>query len=377
VLVADNRVPMWDRESGALRMRGMLEALTHLGCHVSFLPDNAMPMQPYTRELQRMGIEVLYGVDPGEALTRVAPSLSLAILSRPQVAARWLPLMREHAAGATVVYDTVDLHWLREARQAASATGSSDELVLTPKVNTMHELELGLIRASDTTLVVSEPERAQVLADVPEAEVAVVPNVNPVRERVPGPERRSGVLFVGGFEHPPNADGALTLVRSVMPHVWRELPDVPVTIVGEKPPAEVQALESRVVRVAGWVADLDPLLDSARALVAPLTYGAGLKGKVTQALSVGLPVVTTSIGAEGLDAVDGEHMLIADDPEALAERTLAVLTDDELWARLSASGKALVAERCSPAVMTERMSELLAAAPVDRGEPWHAPARGF
>jgi glycosyltransferase involved in cell wall biosynthesis len=159
--------------------------------------------------------------------------------------------------------------------------------------------------------------------------------------------------------------------------VWRELPDVPVTIVGEKPPAEVQALESRVVRVAGWVADLDPLLDSARALVAPLTYGAGLKGKVTQALSVGLPVVTTSIGAEGLDAVDGEHMLIADDPEALAERTLAVLTDDELWARLSASGKALVAERCSPAVMTERMSELLAAAPVDRGEPWHAPARGF
>jgi GT2 family glycosyltransferase/SAM-dependent methyltransferase len=65
VLVADNRVPMWDRESGALRMRGVLEALTGLGCHVSFLPDNSMPMQPYTRELQRLGIEVLYGVDPG------------------------------------------------------------------------------------------------------------------------------------------------------------------------------------------------------------------------------------------------------------------------------------------------------------------------
>jgi glycosyltransferase involved in cell wall biosynthesis len=288
--------------------------------------------------------------------------LSLAILSRPEVAARWLSLVRGCATGAAVVYDTVDLHWLREARGAGAAAGAGGgELVTTPKVTTMRELELGLIRASDVTLVVSEPERAQVLADVPDADVVIVPNVNPVRERVPGAGWRSGILFVGGFEHPPNVDGALMLVRSVMPGVWRELPDVPVTIVGAKPPAEVQALESPLVRVAGWVPDLDPLLDSARALVAPLSYGAGLKGKVTQALSVGLPVVTTSIGAEGLDAVDGEQMLIADDPEGLAERTVAVLGDDALWARLSAAGQALAAERCSPAVMTEQMLELLRA----------------
>jgi GT2 family glycosyltransferase/SAM-dependent methyltransferase/glycosyltransferase involved in cell wall biosynthesis len=380
VLVADNRVPMWDRESGALRMRGMLEALTSLGCHVSFLPDNSMPMQPYTRELQRLGIEVLYGVDPGEALTRVAPSLSLAILSRPEVAARWLSLVRGRATGAQVVYDTVDLHWLREARQAASATGAGgSELLMTPKVTTTHELELGLIRASDATLVVSDAERAQVLADVPEADVVIVPNVNPVRERVPGAGWRSGVVFVGGFEHPPNVDGALMLVRSVMPHVWRELPDVPVTIVGAKPPAEVRALESPLVSVAGWVADLDPLLDLARALVAPLTFGAGLKGKVTQALSVGLPVVTTSIGAEGLAACDGEQMLIADDPEGLAARTIAVLTDDELWARLSRAGQALAAERCSPALMTERMKQLLALGrstrELDELAPVHARSR--
>jgi GT2 family glycosyltransferase/SAM-dependent methyltransferase len=376
VLVVDNRVPMWDRDAGALRMRGMLEALVGLDCHVSFLPDNSMPMQPYTRELQRLGIEVLYGVDPTDALMRVAPSLSLAILSRPQVAARWLPLLREHAPGAAVVYDTVDLHWLREGRQAAIASGAgAGELVMTPKVTTMRELELGLIRASDATLVVSEAERLQVSADVPEAVVVIVPTVNPVREHVPGAEQRSGIVFVGGFEHPPNVDGALTLMRSVMPHVWRELPDVRVTIVGEKPPPEVEALGSSRVQVTGWVADLDPLLDSARALLAPLRYGAGLKGKVTQALSVGLPVVTTPIGAEGLDAVDGEQMLIAEDPEVFAERTVAVLRDNELWARLSAAGQALAADRCSPAVMTERMSELLARAPADRSEPSEASAR--
>jgi GT2 family glycosyltransferase/glycosyltransferase involved in cell wall biosynthesis len=360
-LVVDNRVPMWDRESGALRMRGMLEALIGLGCHVTFLPDNGLAMQPYTRELERLGVEVLFAVDATEELTRISSGLSLAILSRPPVAARWLGLVREHGPQATIVYDTVDLHWLREARQAALANGATSDpaTVLTPRVSTIRELELGLIRGSDATLVVTEDERAHVLSDVPDATVHVVPNVNPVRARVPGPAARHGVVFVGGFEHPPNVDGALMLVQDVMPLVWSQLPEVRVTIVGSKPPSEVESLASPLVRVAGWVPDLDPVLNGARALVAPLPYGAGLKGKVTQALSYGLPVVTTTIGAEGLDAVDGEQLLVADDPEGLAARTVAALSDDELWAKLSQAGQALASERCSPALMTERLSELL------------------
>ena len=364
-LVIDNRVPMWDRESGALRMRGVLEALVGLGCHVTFLPDNGLAMQPYTRELQRLGVEVLYAVDATEELTRIAPGLALAILSRPPVAARWLGLVREHGPQATIVYDTVDLHWLREARQAALANGEASDgaSVITPRVSTVRELELGLIRGSDATLVVTDEERGHVLSDVPDATIHVVPNVNPVRARVPGPAARHGVVFVGGFEHPPNVDGALMLVNEVMPLVWSELPEVRVVIVGSKPPSEVESLASPLVRVAGWVPDLDPVLNGARALVAPLPYGAGLKGKVTQALAYGLPVVTTTIGAEGLDAVDGQQLLIADDPGGLATRTIAALNDDELWARLSHAGQALAAERCSPALMTERLSELLGEPP--------------
>jgi O-antigen biosynthesis protein len=360
VLVVDHRIPQWDREAGALRMRGMLEALLALGCHVTFLPDNGLPMQPYTRELQRMGVEVLYGVELPQELIRIAPSLSLVILSRPQTAARWLTLLREHAVDAFVVYDTVDLHWLREARQAAKQVGmNGDELVMTPKVKAMRELELGLIRASDATIVVTDAERAHVQPDVPDGVFHIVPTVNAIRARVPGAGGRAGVLFVGGFEHPPNVDAALALVNDVMPLVWRELADVAVTIVGTDPPPEVSALAGPLVRITGWIPDLDPLLDSSRALVAPLTFGAGLKGKVTQALSVGLPVVTTPIGAEGLDADDGEQLLIAEDPEQLAARVIAVLTDDELWAKLSSAGQELATGQCSPAIMNERMAELL------------------
>jgi glycosyltransferase involved in cell wall biosynthesis len=199
--------------------------------------------------------------------------------------------------------------------------------------------------------------------------VHVVPNVNEVRPAVTPVERREGLLFVGGFEHPPNSDAALSLVQEVMPLVWREL-EIGVGIVGADPPSEIEALASPLVDVKGWVPDLDPLLDSARALVAPLTYGAGLKGKVTQALAVGLPVVTTPVGAEGLDAIDGKHMLIGETPEELAERVLRVVRDDELWRRLSAAGQELARDRCSRTVMADRLRELLYAG--DDGMPRRA-----
>jgi glycosyltransferase involved in cell wall biosynthesis len=144
-----------------------------------------------------------------------------------------------------------------------------------------------------------------------------------------------------------------------MPRVWRELGDVPVTLIGPLAPPEVQALASSLVVVTGWVPDIDPLFDGAMAMVAPLNYGAGLKGKVTQALAFGLPVVTTPIGAEGLDAVDGEQLLIGTDDQELAERVIRVLTDQELWTRLSNAGQRLAAQRCSPALVTDAFNELL------------------
>ena len=144
-----------------------------------------------------------------------------------------------------------------------------------------------------------------------------------------------------------------------MPVVRRELSDVQVTIVGSHPPPEVQALASPLVDVAGWVEDLQPLLDGARLMVAPLRYGAGMKGKITQALAVGLPVVTTPIGAEGLESEDEDCMLIADDPQELAAHVVRAYRDNELWWRLSNAGQAIVTERCSTELVSKRLDRLL------------------
>jgi glycosyltransferase involved in cell wall biosynthesis len=165
-------------------------------------------------------------------------------------------------------------------------------------------------------------------------------------------------LFVGSFEHPPNIDAAVRLVKGVMPSVWRELGDVNVTIVGSKPPPEVQGLAAPLVDVLGWVDDLDPLLQQTKLMVVPLGYGAGLKGKITQALGVGLPVVTTPVGAEGFENA-ADCMLVADTSRELAEHVIRVYTDEALWQSLSSAGQALVAEHCSLEVISERLRQLL------------------
>jgi glycosyltransferase involved in cell wall biosynthesis len=163
-----------------------------------------------------------------------------------------------------------------------------------------------------------------------------------------------------------------------MPRVWREVGDVSVTIIGRAAPDEIQALASRQVQIAGWVHDIGPLMDGARAMVAPLTYGAGLKGKVTQALAAGVPVVTTPVGAEGLDARDGEQMLIGRTPAELAARVIQILRDDELWTRLSVEGQQLAQERCSPELVVQRLTELMEGLGVTRGPaPGHSVAAGL
>ncbi len=355
VLVVDHHVPMPDRDSGSVRMAHMLDALQRLGCRVTFLPDNLTGHEPYTKELQGRGIEVWYApVVVRDELTALGPDLDLVILSRPQIAARFLDLVRELAPQARVAYDTVDLHHVREERRA-SVAGDIDG----KKAQALREIELALMRACDATFVVSNEEREYLEAAVPNTPVEVLPNSHRIVSDVPGPAGRVGLLFVGSFGHPPNSDAARFLVESVMPLVWSALPEAQLTIVGPDPPEEVLNLASPAVQVAGWVPDLDAHLSRMRLMVAPLRYGAGMKGKVTQSLAAGLPVVTTRVGAEGLEAIDGEHMLIADDPEGLAERVVRGYTNDLLWQRLSAAGQVLCSRHASLDIVRERLARHL------------------
>ena len=355
-LIADHSVPTYDLDAGSMRMMGIVSLLVDLGFVVTFLPGNLHPQQPYTSELQQMGVEVLFGpIDIAAHLAALGPHLRLCVLSRPHVALPFIGLVRKHAPTAVIVYDTVDLHFLREMRQA----DLDDDDALRAVARVSRELELALVRASDATITVTEVERDILHAHVPDANVIVVPTIHEGCEGEVGFAARRDLLFVGNFRHPPNIDAAVQLVNEIMPRVRDHLPGTRLLLAGSHASPEILDLAADDVEVLGWVPDLRPVYDRVRVFVAPLRFGAGMRGKLCESMSHGLPVVTSTVGAEGMGLVPGSHALIADTPEDFAAEVVRLYNDGALWSTLASEGRALVAERYSPAAVGSRLRQVL------------------
>jgi GT2 family glycosyltransferase/SAM-dependent methyltransferase len=369
VLVKDHQVPRPDFDSGSVRLRRILEQLVDLGCRVVFFPANHAALQPYTTELQQLGITVLPEPELQQAfLHEAGREISLAVLSRPQVAWSLVEELRTCAPQAVIAYDTVDVHFLRLERQAevAEQQGNAEEAAaLRRKAFASRQLELGLARSCDVTLVVSEAEQQLLRELVPEADVRVLSNVHHVDEGSAHPEGREDVLFVGGFDHPPNVDAACWAAREIMPLVRKEHPDAVLHVVGSNPTDEVRALDGPGVRVHGWVQDLDPLYAGARVTIAPLRFGAGVKGKVGESLGKGVPVVGTSVAVEGMWLEPGTDVLVADGTEDFAAAIGELLADDAKWRELSKAGRSAIQAQFGPEACRKALRGLLSTAGVE------------
>ncbi|MEF9977172.1 MAG: glycosyltransferase [Thermomonas sp.] len=347
VLVIDALTPQPDRDSGSLRLVNLMRLLVEEGAHVVFVPANRSADGDYTRALQAMGVECWHAPHAARFpawLREHGPRFDVAMVSRHYIAAEMFPLLRRHAPKARLLFDTVDLHYLRE-RRAAELSGDAAALRAAKRTR---ELELALIRDADATLVVSEVERALLAIDAPTADVRVLSNLHRDAPAGPAWSQRAGLLFVGGFRHPPNVDAVLWFVREVFPRIRATRPDMQFHCVGGDVPNEIARLaDVDGVHIHGHVPDLQPLLDGARVSIAPLRYGAGVKGKVNQAMAHGLPVVATTCAVEGMHLRDGEDVLVADDATTFADATLRLHDDEALWSKLAANGRANVAAHFS------------------------------
>ncbi len=356
VLVVDHQVPAHDRDSGSNRMFQLLGFLGQLGYVVTFLPANLAKTEPYTSELQQMGIEVLYGpCRVKDYLYRLGPHLNLVVIARPEPGKQYLKLIRRFAPRAKFIYDTVDLYFLRESRRAALEKSRFAQR----KARNYKRLELSLATATDATLVVSPVERDILLQELPNLKVYVIPNIHEVSAAVRPFADRSDLLFVGGFQHSPNEDGVRYFIKEVFPLIKKTLPEVKLYIVGSDPTPAVKKLERSDVIVTGWIKDIAPFFGDARVFVAPLRYGAGVKGKIGQSLSYGLPVVTTSIGAEGMELTDGRNVLIANGEEDFAQKVIRLYTDAALWQDLSANALDYIRQHCTPEIMGRKIRSML------------------
>lgn len=347
VLIVDATTPAPDQDSGSVRMVNLMRLLRAEGCAVTFFADNRAHVERYTSELQQLGVEVLWHPFLSDVPGWFAENgrrFDLILLSRHYIACQYVDLARLHAPQARLVFDTVDLHYLREQREAELA-GRED---LRRQAAQTRDKELALINGCDITLVVSPVEQALLAREAPSARVDILSNVHEVFGCRRPYEARSGLVFMGGYQHTPNVDAVLWFADAILPLIQAQAPEIEFHVVGSKAPAQVQALGERPgIVFHGFVPDIAPFMDDCRLAVAPLRYGAGVKGKVNMSMSYGQPVIATPIAIEGMHAEAGVDVLVAETADDFAAAVLRAYRDPQLWQQLSERGLANVEQHFS------------------------------
>ena len=362
-LVLDHCTPTPDQDAGSITAFNLMRIVQCLGFKVTFAPeDNFLYMTPYTRDLQRIGVECLYTpyvTSIEQHLAEYGEQYDVVIVFRVTAAERNLKAIRKYCPNAKLVFHTSDLHHLRELREAELA-GSDD---LRQKAEKTRERELRIIDAADATIVHSSVEKEMLDAELTREDGMSRVFLFSWAIEIPGTEapfdHRDGMVFVGGFQHQPNVDAVVYFASEVFPLVRQKLPDAVFRIVGSCATPEVLALAGDGIEVVGFVEDLRTVLDCCRLSVVPLRYGAGIKGKIGSSLSYGLPCVSTAIGAEGMALADGDGVLVADDPAAFADAVLGLHQDATLWDSCSRGGLDFVRRNYSLEAGVETVRMLL------------------
>jgi glycosyltransferase involved in cell wall biosynthesis len=342
-LVCAPLLPEFDRESGSRRIFHLIEFLRDAGCAVTFVAENPVHGdERYTRLLQQRQVAVYRGFGPHTTELFKLGRFDLAIFAFWHLAEAQMDTLRRVSPQTRILVDAIDLHWLREARQCFLDDSNGSLKKLDSRFASKMVRELNTYAVADGVLTVSDKE-SQIINDLlgDRACAHTVPDYeNGSSSSVPFEDRR-GILFIGNFRHDPNLDAAIFLCEDIVPRMDPDvLAEHPVYIVGNEPPDEVvkYTREFEHVHVLGWVPSLLPYLHNSRVSVVPVRYGAGTKRKLVQSITAGTPVVSTSMGVEGLSLQHGRHLLIADDAAGFARQIERLINDSKTWNRLASQG---------------------------------------
>ena len=333
MLFMDNNVPTYNKDAGSFIAFKYLEIFNELGYKIIFWPNNLQRMMPYAETLQQMGIEVVYGnIYFSSFIKENGKYINLAVISRPHVANIYMDEIRRYS-DAKIIHIPLDLHYLREIREA----GLAENLDMKKNALATRLMERSVMRKADITLFFSKEEIKIVNREFPEISADFIPWIQELNtaNNFPPFAERSGILILGGFAHHPNIDAVHWMHDKIFPELKKLIPDAYITIIGSNPPADIATLNSNDFRILGFVENIDLYLKRSLALVAPLRFGAGFKGKIALAMSYGLPVVTTVIGAEGNELQDGATAFITDDPKEFANKIYALCSDEKVWNNIS------------------------------------------
>jgi GT2 family glycosyltransferase/ubiquinone/menaquinone biosynthesis C-methylase UbiE/glycosyltransferase involved in cell wall biosynthesis len=332
MLLIDHTTPKPDHDAGSRCMVELMRSLLLQNWIVKFWPENLYYDPVYTPKLQQMGVEMVYA--PGitsfdDWLMNYRSDIDVVLLSRPLVALKYLDSIQKIIPKIPTLFFGHDLHASR-LRLQSNTTG---DLGLTREAEEMELIERKVWRETDMSLYLSEDEAKKVMSLEPSVDArAIVPYCFDTFRSLRSPVPSHSIVFVAGFAHPPNIDAAIWLVQDIFPLVRRQVLDATLQIVGSNPTNAVKDLASHCVQVRGYVTsdELEQIYAGTRASVVPLRFGAGVKLKVVEALHEGIPLVTTPVGAQGLEGIQ-DVVPIFETSETIADAIIQLLIDDTKW----------------------------------------------
>jgi len=358
ILVIDYASPMPNKDAGSYAAVQEIKLMRSLGFKVTFVPENMAHFGKYTTDLQRLGVEVLYApfyTSVHDVLQKRLREMDAVYITRYEVAEKYLNTIKQNS-DAKVLFNNADLHFLRQLRSALK-DGKSQE-----KMNQILETrkrELDICRQADAILCYNRTEHVVITSHILESEkLHLTPWV--LERKTPGPEfkQRQGITFLGGYNHHPNVEAVEYLAAEVMPLLYQARPDISLSVYGSNMPDSFKAFECENINMVGFADNLDEVYHSYRVFVAPLLSGAGIKGKVLDAMAYGLPTVLTDVAAEGIGLTHGINTLIANTPESIANAIIKVYDDCKLWKKLSENSRDLADEQFSFECGKQRFKEI-------------------
>jgi glycosyltransferase involved in cell wall biosynthesis len=361
-LVIDDRVPALDRDAGSNAIVSHMRSLQRLGYEVSLIASAELQVSPHTPALIRGGFEIHslpYFGSTEELLWRQAGEFELIYLHRISNASRYGELVRQHFPKARKIFAVADLHHLRLSRQAK--VEDRPELLALAR-----RLELAEVFAAASVHAVithSDYEAAILRKHLPKANIhRVLWSIDPRPTEVPF-EMRKGLAFIGGFEHAPNIDAVKWLMSELMPRIRARAPDIQCRLVGGGFPAELERMLPEGMIATGRVADLSEIFGSVRLTIAPLSYGAGVKGKIIESLAAGIPCVHTTLAGEGMGLPNELDVCRADEVGKVADIVVKLHTDAALNRHCSHAGLKYVTDELSERTLDLAMRQLVVPGP--------------
>ena len=336
IVFISGAMPTHDKDSGSNRLLEIILAFKKLNYNCIICVENVFENDKYVQFYKQLGVIVYvesFQFDSCKSFLKSLNSIDYIWFYGPNTLKNYFNKVSKFLPNTKTIFDMVDIHFLRYQRAIEI---EPSRISLKKRYKKYFTIETKLAKKVDFVIAISDKEKAFMSDYLPDNKIVTISNVHYPKVKqneIPTFINRENLLFIGS-SHTPNIDAVHYLYNEIMPLVWETLPNIKVQIIGSVN-KEINSITHKNIEFLGFVENVEPYFLNSKLMIAPLRYGAGVKGKVGQAFEYYLPVVTTSIGAEGMFLENDINAIIVDNATDFANKIIEVYNQSEIWEKLS------------------------------------------